>query len=67
MKKMAGWVRANGTAFWRVSVILGLVWIALEIHWLRHEMPTLPWNFDSTLDDIEQSLSQISERIGRLR
>jgi hypothetical protein len=49
---------------WRVALLALLVWIGLELRWARQEMPTLPWDFDSQVSDIQTSLDRIVEKLG---
>lgn len=45
---------------WRVAVLAVLTWIAVELHFIRGEMPS-SWDFTGYLSSIERSALQINE------
>ena len=45
---------------WRLAVLAVLAWIAVELHFIREEMPST-WSVESSLNSIESTGSEVNQ------
>lgn len=45
---------------WRVAVLAVLTWIAVELHFIREEMPST-WSVESSISSLESTVSEVNQ------